>query len=407
MALRPAKWKSVNFWVDDTGAEVGRRNVLHEYPFRDVPLGEDLGRAARKVRITAFFIGDKDATAMDRAWSLINAMEAEGPGTLIHPWLGRMDSMQLATPGSVKFPRAEGGKITVQLDLIEAGESLDEDVSADTASQLQSAADTARTTSQEAIAADWLIEVGDYLDAAATQVEAACQQFEKMLEPVAQAEMALDRIINSVQRIINAPLSVAGKLEDRIERLIGKLSNPFSGLTSWGKLLKLEALHSWYPAGLKQQGGQAAWVRSAATNTTLKTGQLPAMPASMAHYVRRELVIQGVESLPSITFTSKAEIASVRQQLLVALDTEIKAAQTDDLYVVFSDLRLTVVQHLAAVLPTVADIQTITTLQTMPALVLAYQITGAIDIADDLVARNGITHPGFVPAGRVEVLING
>ena len=43
--------------------------------------------------------------------------------------------------------------------------------------------------------------------------------------------------------------------------------------------------------------------------------------------------------------------------------------------------------------------------QVLPALVVAYQIYGSIDSAPDIVTRNRVRHPGFVPAAALEVLV--
>ena len=54
-----------------------------------------------------------------------------------------------------------------------------------------------------------------------------------------------------------------------------------------------------------------------------------------------------------------------------------------------------------------ADIEPLQSAATRPALVLAYQVNGDVEAEADLVARNQVRHPGFVPAGRVEVLKRG
>jgi len=44
----------------------------------------------------------------------------------------------------------------------------------------------------------------------------------------------------------------------------------------------------------------------------------------------------------------------------------------------------------------------------MPAIVLAYRLYGDAERADEIVARNRVRHPGFVPGGQpLEVLSNG
>ena len=69
-----------------------------------------------------------------------------------------------------------------------------------------------------------------------------------------------------------------------------------------------------------------------------------------------------------------------------------------------------VVETVAAVearLPTLKEMRTINTKATMPALVLAWQVNGSIAAYDDIVARNKVRHPCFVPAGKVEVMLDG
>lgn len=55
--LRPASWRGVPFQVDSTDMGAGRRTQLHEYPQRDKPWVEDLGRAAREVAFDGFVTG--------------------------------------------------------------------------------------------------------------------------------------------------------------------------------------------------------------------------------------------------------------------------------------------------------------------------------------------------------------
>ena len=43
----------------------------------------------------------------------------------------------------------------------------------------------------------------------------------------------------------------------------------------------------------------------------------------------------------------------------------------------------------------------------MPSLALSYALYGNIDHSDEIVARNKVQHPGFVPGGiQLEVLAN-
>ena len=56
--LLPASFRGVPFEVSSGSLKGGRRTVVHEYPQRDKPYVEDLGKAARQITIEAFFVGD-------------------------------------------------------------------------------------------------------------------------------------------------------------------------------------------------------------------------------------------------------------------------------------------------------------------------------------------------------------
>ena len=61
--------------------------ALHLYPFRDQAWPEDLGRSPRVTSFRGFVLGDN---ADQQVAALIEAVEAPGPGQLVHPSLGAM-----------------------------------------------------------------------------------------------------------------------------------------------------------------------------------------------------------------------------------------------------------------------------------------------------------------------------
>ena len=102
--LQPASFRGIPFEVTASGLKIGRRTVVHEYPQKDQPFVEDLGRATRQITLTAFVIGD-DYIA--QAQSLMAELEAPGSGTLIHPWLGEME-VTITSISELKFDAALG-----------------------------------------------------------------------------------------------------------------------------------------------------------------------------------------------------------------------------------------------------------------------------------------------------------
>lgn len=141
--LQPASFRGVPFGVLLSEARFGRRVEVHEYPFRDKPWPEDLGRDTRRFTVTGFLIensavyGGGDVLAQREA--LIGAVESEGPGTLVHPTLGQL-TVTLINAGISE--RWDAGRyFELQLLFIEAGERSFPSAAKATGSETDSAAD--------------------------------------------------------------------------------------------------------------------------------------------------------------------------------------------------------------------------------------------------------------------------
>lgn len=113
--LRRASFRGVPFEVTSSDFKVGRRTQTFEYPQRDTPFTEDLGRSKRTITVTAYVIGADYITRMKR---LIAACEKQGAGRLIHPWLGTMEVVAV----DLTSPRFESNRLsTVTLSFVESG----------------------------------------------------------------------------------------------------------------------------------------------------------------------------------------------------------------------------------------------------------------------------------------------
>ncbi len=116
-SYQTASFRGAQFAVFDAEVLFGRRNVLHEYPLRDEPYGEDLGKKAREYTINAFVIGNNLRGARD---ALIAAIEGDdSPGTLVHPTLGSL--LVIPKDCRIKFDNREGGIEYFTLTFVEAG----------------------------------------------------------------------------------------------------------------------------------------------------------------------------------------------------------------------------------------------------------------------------------------------
>lgn len=80
--LRLASYRGVKFWVEKDQIETGRRLVIHEFPNKDKPYVEDMGRKTKLVHITGYLLSDNADREAD---ALIAACERGGAAALVLP----------------------------------------------------------------------------------------------------------------------------------------------------------------------------------------------------------------------------------------------------------------------------------------------------------------------------------
>ena len=123
--LHPASFRGVPFAVMKAEGVFGRRQAIHEYPYRDTAWIEDLGRATRRLTIRGFLIQSSGLynapDVITQRNSLIAACEMPDAGTLVHPTLGEM-TVSIPESGLRLNEGAESGRVfEFTLTIIESG----------------------------------------------------------------------------------------------------------------------------------------------------------------------------------------------------------------------------------------------------------------------------------------------
>lgn len=164
--LQAASFRGVPFGVLTSDGRFGRRLAVHEYPYRDKPYVEDLGRATRRIGITGFLIESSliygGGEVIAQREQMIAAAETSGPGKLVHPTLGEL---QVSCESLAVNERWEQGRFfELGFSFYEAGERVFPTITGDTGSATDAAADDA----DDAAASDFSTRSDtDLLDGAA------------------------------------------------------------------------------------------------------------------------------------------------------------------------------------------------------------------------------------------------
>jgi len=117
----PASFRGVEFYVNSHTYSVGRRNSIEQFPYRNGTSVEDLGLDADEFEIEAYVVatGEND-NYFTRRDALINAVKQYGPGTLVHPYLGKV---RVVVDGKVSVSETfrEGGIARFRIKFVVAG----------------------------------------------------------------------------------------------------------------------------------------------------------------------------------------------------------------------------------------------------------------------------------------------
>lgn len=120
--LRSASFRDIPFKVMSVTTEGGRRAVLHQMPFKDLPFVEDLGRIAGVYNVVGYVVqsaGNSYDYFTERE-SLKDALDRSGAATLVHPFYGEIE-VNLTGKYRIDESFAEGGLARFQMTFTEAG----------------------------------------------------------------------------------------------------------------------------------------------------------------------------------------------------------------------------------------------------------------------------------------------
>jgi prophage DNA circulation protein len=136
--------------------------------------------------------------------------------------------------------------------------------------------------------------------------------------------------------------------------------------------------------------------------------QMAINQVSLIDLIRRMALAQLAQAVASSTYSTVAAAEAARDDVASRLDLEMQLTQDDTVYQDMAALRVAVIQQVNATIATLPAISTITLPAAIPALVLAHRLYDDPSWDADIIARNDVVHPGFVPGGvPLQVLSNG
>jgi prophage DNA circulation protein len=409
----------------EASGQGGRRSVTHEFPLRDEPIIEDLGRAARTFTVQAFLLGP---AYMDQRDALIRALEEPGPGSLVHPWYGEIT----VSPSGLfqdRHTAADGGMCVVTMTFTRDSGDGAPAFSVNQMLRAFSKANIAGTLAcglfdtvfKVAGEAAWVVEqaraaVDDALTFAADALGVDVTSGLSAITTVA------DHILPGIslgQSLWSSLITIGSAAEATLDAAGHAGQDVIGDGTAVGNAYNAAA----------QARLASGWIAIAARDNPVPdlsllgaTRARIAVNASAARSLVRHLsLVEASKALASAAPESRSQARELRYAYQDALDAvllqesgatlpTIAGASVDmlrdDFYVAVTTLRAVTLASLAQAAQSAPEVAVWTPVIARPSLALCYAASGDIGLDADLIRRNRIPHPGFVPAGRLEVLTN-
>ncbi|WP_350649543.1 DNA circularization N-terminal domain-containing protein [Pseudomonas sp. HY13-MNA-CIBAN-0226] len=428
---RAATFRGVAFFVESADSSHGRRQAVHETAQRDTPYTEDLGRKSREFSVVGYLLGKDYHLNRDE---LIKACELAGPGALVHPYRGELNVVCRGL--NVSETTAEGGKCTISIRFLEAGEAAYPSANVDSVNAISAKGNTVTATAEKSFLSDFLTSgfpayvaesAASGLAALGEYMAAPGLSFSGDLKAASDFYLQARGLVSDASDLVQKPLNMVS----RITGLIGSVRSAF-GTNALSMLTNLfDRSPSTYSGSTatpsrQQQATNAtamnALVRQVAMAEAAKAAVVTQTPVAVTTSITQTATgttrtsTSATQTAPGFSqsrpvptvYDSYQAAIKVREDLVERIDAESEVTPNDEIYVALSDLRTSVVQAVPNPEQNLARIVQYVPRETLPSLLVAYQIYGDAGRADEIATRNAPRHPGFLTGGQqLEVLADG
>ncbi|MEE4895671.1 DNA circularization N-terminal domain-containing protein [Pseudomonas alliivorans] len=463
-SLLPASFRGVGFFISSTVVPIGRKGQLHEFPQRDEPYFESLGKQSQVHTVTAFIVGPDCFEQRDK---LLQALETPGAGELVHPWLGRMQ-VQVGDC-DMTHSLAEGGIVHLNLKFYPD-------------QPLKFPTSTLNTGRQLVQASEGL------LDSALRRYRAVMATVDAVRINIQALRSTLSGVFATIQRQFSSFMTVYSDATALVHSLVNApytlstmFSTFFASFQGDSRRSSRESSGNNVGAGGAASGGGSKGSGSGSSGGSNAGGSSGGIYGSAGSVASGSRNTSGVESVPYRSIisdaTQQAQAVSSINQINQGggLDTGVTAQATADLvqdallvkvarvvagmpvavstkpilvvpsldqqrvqplqradvpvaddvielrdtlsaaiwdaalkadpehYLALNTLRHALISHLNAVAASGVRLQDMKVSEPLPALVLAYRRFGDASRSHEVVQRNRIPHPGFVSPGTLKI----
>ena len=386
--LRKASFRNIRFNLTDSESSFGRRTANHEFPNRDEPYSEDLGRKAREFSFEAFINGFEYDRQRDK---LIDACEMRGPGKLVHPYYG--NRQVVCTGCEVRESATEGGVARFRLSFREAGTLIFPVSSVKPSGVLSSLGTEGAIQAQNDFSKK--LEIGnkpqwviDQAQTGVTEISNALERSTNFItrnaDAVADLAASINDLKDDIDGLIQAPATLAARVSNSFALLKDAVFSPRESLAAY------KSMFSFTSSNLKSDRTTAS---RQASNGNVDV---------VNNFARRLAVVNAVQVAPLATYTSVEDANAELQDLFDAINSQMNfTGVPDDFYQLLHQLKY---ELKAAIPPATQKLPSIINLKvpaTTNSILMSYSLYGDLEKESEIVTRNDLKYPGFIQGGEI------
>lgn len=391
--LRPASFRGVAFFIDTSQKSLGRRSVLHEFPNRETPYTEDMGRVAEGFEVEGHVLGDDYFSAKR---DLERVFNKKGPGELIHPYYGS----KFVQIGPVNFTEAtrQGAILSFTVKFFEAGDNRFPKSINDKAAVLEAATDKSITEIKKEFDDNFSIEglPGFAIDSARDAVALAQETFDDVTKTFADIADATAELAFSTRNLVaevNDLLQAPSQLSQRLLDSFTLMENAFSLAED-----KANAHSAFFDFG---------------DDSDDVTGDTPIRQAEKENqsqfnnFMKRVAAVKSASNAQAGDYASFQEAESKRVEITDIIEEQIRESGDTELYQSLIDVNAALVDALPDVDADLPNVKEVEIKNTTASLLVTYDLFEDPTQEQDIIDRNDIQHPGFIAAGTTLEVLDG
>jgi prophage DNA circulation protein len=375
---RQASFRNVEFFIKSHTVNGGRRLAKHSFPNNDDTFYEDMGLKEKKFTVDAYIVADDYFEARN---NLEDALNAKGSGQLVHPYRGTIEVyvddfslVETTDEGrvarfSISFVLASEETLTVET-LWTSEQLLVKKTS------LLDAIHKAFTDAYNAMSLavnklNALVEALDAIDSVLEDAKLLMQPYAEFQAIISNAKGKLIAIALDAEDLYKTFKDIIDFGTDTTQDVKPTSANAFAQFTSL--LASLDRTES--STGLEQEE------------------QIIALQNKISLASCASLLL-------SVEFASADDAQDALDAYIAKLDSVIEdPTTTDEEYIAFVELRTVLYNIIQQQAMQLAKLKTIVLVETTPSLTVSNSLYGSVSQEEELVQRNKVRHPAFVPGG--------